>query len=153
GYYHNVHDHHHVKTIANNSTPKKVVAKMHISPKTESNIIKQLERFEEQEKYLDKNLSLSALTTSFSTNMNYLSQVIRQQRGKNFSDYINDLRIDYIIKSLHENKSFKHYKIKALAEAAGYSDVRCFTKYFKIKTGMVPSSYIKNMKNKSPKNT
>lgn len=140
-------DNHLKKIPANNSIPEKVVARVHISHETKSDLIKQLDKFEKQEKYLDKNLSLSTLTTSFSTNMNYLSQVIKQQRGKNFSDYINDLRINYIIKSLNENKNFKHYKIKSLADAAGYSDARLFAKYFKIKTGMLPSYYIRNIKN------
>lgn len=78
------------------------------------------------------------------TNSTYLSKTINQYKNKNFSQYINDLRIEDTITRLREDKKFRNYSIKAIAEEVGFSNSESFSKAFFKKTGYQPSYFIKN---------
>ena len=64
------------------------------------NILRQLDVFETQNKFLSKDVSLNEIAKKFETNSTYLSKVINLKKDKNFSQYINDLRINFAIKEL-----------------------------------------------------
>lgn len=81
----------------------KINSKIDISKAKKKSILEQLEAFEKEKKYLDKNLSLDAIAAAFETNSKYLSQIIKQERKKKFPQYINDLRINWLIESLRRS--------------------------------------------------
>lgn len=124
---------------------KKYNKKANISDKVEKSIIKQLERFETNHEYLGKHLTRFSLAASFNTNASYLSQIIKQEKGKKFSDYVNELKVDYAIALLKEDKIYRNYTIKALSEEVGFSSMQRFVKSFKAKLGMPPSYFIKEL--------
>ena len=69
--------------------------------------------------------------------------------GKNFSQYINDLRIDYAMNHLLQDAKMRKYTIKAIAEECGYRNSESFSKAFFKRNGIYPSYYIKQLeKNK-----
>lgn len=113
-----------------------------ISKEVENGILKKLERFENSEKFIKKDISLPLLASQLGTNTNYLSQIINNHKNKNFNAYINELRIQYIIKKIHTDSNYHNYKISYLAEECGmpYSS---FTSLFKSFTGMTPSTFVK----------
>ena len=111
-----------------------------INPETVAVILKQLEKFEQDRKFLEKNLTLSKLSTIFNSNPKYLSLIISHHREKGFTKYINDLKIDYLISLLKENKAVRKYTNKALAEEIGFSSTQRFARAFLAKTGM-PTQY------------
>jgi AraC-like DNA-binding protein len=111
-------------------------------------LLKKLESFENDKKYLEKDVTLSKLAVLFNTNINYLYKIIYHHREKNFTDYINDLKIDYIINLLKQDKMFRNYTNKALAEEAGFSTTQRFANAFFARTG-VPTSYFINEIKKS----
>lgn len=130
------------------SRKKNSGSKIDISETTKNVIIEQLRVFENKEKYLNKNLSLEALSSSFDTNSKYVSFVIKQERRKKFPQYINELRIDWLVNSLRKNTEAGEQNdatISELAEIAGFSSVQSFTKHFKQKTGMSVSGYIRKL--------
>lgn len=120
-----------------------------INPETVSYIIKQLEKFENEKKFLQKDLTISKLAVMFNSNQTYVSRIIRHYSGKAFKDYINDLKIEHIIALLHNNKKIRKYNNLALAEEAGFSSKQLFAQLFKAKTGMPTAYFIEQLKTES----
>lgn len=108
-------------------------------------LIKKLNAFEKEKGYLKVNLKLSDLSKTFDTNNSYLSKTINHFKGKNFSQYINDLRISYAITKLKEDKKFRKYTIKAISEDVGFNNSESFAKAFYNNTGLQPSYFIKKL--------
>ena len=111
-------------------------------------ILERLEVFEKQKKYLTPNVSLQSLSKDLQTNPNYLSRVINFNRDKNFSQYLNDLRIGYALDALKVNPTFLRYSIKAIALECGYTNATSFSRAFYKQTGLYPSFYIKQLSKK-----
>ncbi len=108
-------------------------------------ILKGLDRLEGQEFFLRSDCNLRAMAKKTKTNATYLSKIINIHKEKNFNDYINDLRINYVLKRLKNDRKFRSFSIKSIATEIGYKSDYSFTKHFKAKTGLNPSYYIKNL--------
>jgi AraC-like DNA-binding protein len=110
-------------------------------------ILNRLQQFETEQKYLDKEYTVEILASEFKTNSNYLSRVINEIKGNTFTQYINTLRIEYLLEKLETEKRFMHYTIQALSELCGYNSVQTFTRAFILHTKMKPSVFLKIMRN------
>ena len=119
-----------------------------INQDTVAAVLKQLEKFEKDKKFLEKDMTAAKLTVAFGSNAKYLSKIIYHYRGKKFVEYINDLKVDYLIKLMKEDKMLRNYKNKALAEEVGFSSTQRFATAFYSKTGMPPSYFIEELKKK-----
>lgn len=117
-----------------------------IAPETVDQIIRHLDKFERDKKFLDKEATLAILTVRFGTNSKYLSKVIYHRSGKRFVDYINDLRIDYLVQLLRNSSPHRNYSISSLAEEAGFTSAPRFTNAFHSKTGISFSYFLKELK-------
>ncbi|WP_228448321.1 MULTISPECIES: helix-turn-helix domain-containing protein [unclassified Chryseobacterium] len=115
-----------------------------ISKEKEEEILQKLEEFEQSNRYLNKNMSLSMLSAQMEINTKYLSEVINN-REKNFNGYINRLRINHIAHLLKTDPTFLNYKVSYLAEYSGFSSHSSFTTVFKSVTGMSPNAYIQEI--------
>lgn len=104
-----------------------------------------LGKFEKERGFLDANMTLNLLSQKMHTNSTYLSKVVNNTKGINFSAYLNELRIAYIIEQLKINPRLAHYTSKALAEEAGYKTRESFTKAFFKKMGESPIDYVSKM--------
>jgi AraC-like DNA-binding protein len=136
----------HLESTQSNTTYRKPVK---MSLETDEKIEKQLSNFEKKERFLSPNTSLSNMASEFNTNSAYLSAVIKKHKNKNFNAYINDLRIDYIIKKLKTSPEYLNYKIAYLAEECGFSSHTVFIRIFTEKTGLTPSKFIDILKNEN----
>lgn len=125
------------------------IIKSNISLDKEKELLKKLNAFEESGKFLRKNLTLSYMSNLFNTNPKYLSQLIREHKGQNFSSYINNLRINYITQKLYNTIIYREYKISYLAEECGYASPQVFINAFRKETGMTPSYFINELKNQN----
>ncbi|MCD0472502.1 helix-turn-helix domain-containing protein [Flavobacterium sp. JAS] len=123
-----------------------------INQDTVSILLKKLEKFEREKRYLEKNMTLPKLAVLFKTNINYLYKIIYHFRGKKFTDYINDLKIDYLIYLMKQDKRYRKYNNKALAEEVGFSTTQRFANAFYARTGISTSYFIKNIKKNSETN-
>ncbi|MEM6720610.1 MAG: helix-turn-helix domain-containing protein [Bacteroidota bacterium] len=128
---------------------KKIKTRPDLSDDTSKGILQQLEQFETKQLFLNKRYNLSNLAKEFQTNPNYLSKVINTYKEKSFSQYIIDLRINFILIELKNNKKLHSYTIQAVAEEAGFNKAESFARAFKKKTGFNPSYYIKTLKQKT----
>src|SRR5690606_15813910 len=108
-------------------------------------VLKQLEKFERDKKFLDKDWTLVKLAAHFNSNTKYLSLIIHQYRGKNFPEYINELKIEFLIELLKKNRMIRKYTNKALAEECGFSSTERFVNAFKSYTGISPGYFIKEL--------
>ncbi|MBT8387360.1 MAG: helix-turn-helix transcriptional regulator [Ignavibacteria bacterium] len=113
--------------------------------KTVAKILAKIELFEKEKRYLDINLSLTSMAKNLETNSNYLSRIINQHKGKNYSNYINDLRIGYIVEELKNNQMMRQYTIKAIAYEIGYNNPESFTNAFHKRLGIYPSYFIREL--------
>lgn len=104
---------------------------------------RQLNEFEIEKRFLDKKINLDLLSKEFNTNRAYLSRSVNELKGQNFSQYLNALRIQYIINELKTNKNLRKLTIAAIADEAGYNNVESFTNAFKKIADTLPSYFIK----------
>ena len=116
-----------------------------ISKEKEDEILQKLEEWEGSDQYLSKNMSLSMLSAQMGVNTKYLSEVINNNKGKNFNGYINELRINHIAHLLKTDSTYLNYKVSYLAEYSGFSSHSAFTTIFKSVTGMSPNTYIQEI--------
>ena len=105
-------------------------------------IISKLDVFEKEKKYLTKDISLPKLAEMFDSNIVYVSKIISHHKNKKSVDYINDLRVGYIVEMLDSSSKFRNYTNKALGEEAGFSTTQNFTRAFGKTMGMSPTDYI-----------
>ena len=117
-----------------------------LDPSIEKEILEQLRKWEESDGYLVKDCTLEYVAKHCGTNSKYLSLAITQVRGMRFPEYINHLRIQYILSQLQVEKKVRNYTVDALADLTGYRSTTSFTSAFKAYTQLTPSSYIKELK-------
>ncbi len=124
------------------------------SKKTQTNIpedvvnevLEKLILFENNPKSFTNNkITLALLATQFGTNTNYLSKIINQQKGSNFTTYLNKLRVNYTLILLQENEIIRKYNIAAIAKEVGFNSSESFSKAFFRETQLNPSYYIKEL--------
>lgn len=115
-----------------------------LSIEKQDEILQKLEEFEKSDRFLNKNMSLSLLSSQMEINTKYLSEVINNKE-KNFNGYINKLRINHIVQLLRTDPAFLNYKVSYLAEYSGFSSHSAFTTVFKSVTGMSPNAYIQEI--------
>ena len=108
-------------------------------------IIGALEEFIEQEQFLNIDCTLFTTAKKLKTNTTYLSKVINSEYHKNFSSYLNELRVNYALKRLQKDKMFRRYSIQSIANELGYKSKESFNKAFRSQTGILPSYFIKQI--------
>lgn len=92
------------------------------------------------------NYTLESLATKFNTNSRYLSMIVNEIKGCTFIQYINKLRIEYVIEKLENNSDFLKYSIQGLSDSAGFNSVETFSRAFVAYTKLKPSEFIKQLK-------
>ena len=93
-----------------------------------------------KELFLDENLSIDQLSERLSISSRHLSQVINHVFNTNFSDYINEFRLERA-KTLLAASTSKEMNINQIMYESGFSSKSNFFKLFKKKTGMTPKQY------------
>lgn len=131
--------------IVEDDTIRSEIKKADIPVEIVKDILQKLIVFEKNNEFLNPSVKQVDLARQFETNSNYLSKIINNYKGKNFSKYLNDLRIEYAIKKLKSDKKFRNFTIKAIAEETGFNTAESFSKSFQLKTGIQPSYFIKKI--------
>ncbi len=132
------------------TTSEKTKTSISINPDVVSTLLKQLEVFETQNKFIDTSITLNTLAKQFNTNPKYLSKTVNFYKEKNFSSYLSDLRIQYAINKLKEDTLFRKYTIKAIANEVGFNSAESFSKAFVTITKLKPSYFLKELNKVNP---
>ena len=112
----------------------------------EENNFKDRDRFEGIIEYIDNNftdpgISIAKIADTFFYNKKYLSSLFVKRTGVKFTDYLNNLRIQYAIKLIKDNIS----SVSEIALKCGFTDPFYFSKVFKKITNKTPTEFIKNL--------
>ncbi|MEG0188328.1 helix-turn-helix domain-containing protein [Algoriella sp.] len=119
---------------------------INISSKTEKILLRKLELFEKNKGFIKKDINLSSLAKQFETNTKYLSEIIKTHRQKQFNNYLNELRINYIVDRLKNEPKYINTKISYLASDCGFTSHSTFTTIFTQITNESPSIFMKKIK-------
>lgn len=138
------------EVMSANNSEKTFVSKttdndFEINPEIIETALKNLEKFEKTKKYLEKDMNLSKIAAYLKTNTKYASKIILKHRGKKTIDYINDLKIDYVIELLKTENKYRNYTNKALAEEVGFGSTQNFTRAFKNRTDISPTYFVQKI--------
>ena len=90
--------------------------------------------------YLDNNFTLTFLSKKINISKRNISKSILSNSGKNFKEYINDLRIEQSIKYINNN-FLEDYTTIALGEKCGFNSHQSFCRSFLRNTGTTPKKY------------
>ena len=71
------------------------------------------------------------MAKDFNSNRDYLSKSVNELKAKNFSQYLNELRINYIVEELSHNEKIRKYTIAAIADSIGYNNSESFSNAFR----------------------
>jgi AraC-like DNA-binding protein len=106
-----------------------------------------LKKLEQKQTFLEPNFKLPFVSKKLNTNTAYLSQYFNQVMQKTFSEYTQELRIQYVLQKLVDAPYFRKYTLQAIAEEVGYKDAKTFVRVFKKQTGLSPNYYIEKLEN------
>jgi len=106
-----------------------------------------LKKLEQKKTFLDPNFKLAFVAKKLNTNTAYLSQYFNQVMQKTFSEYTQELRIQYVLQKFNDVPQFRKYTLQAIAEEVGYKDATTFVRVFKKQTGLSPNYYMEKLKN------
>ncbi|MCL9806098.1 helix-turn-helix domain-containing protein [Flavobacterium amniphilum] len=121
--------------------PKKESPALSIDEEKENEIIRKLQELEDKLVFLNQDYTQQFVAKKIKTNTAYLSLVVNKRFGKTFSEYANELKINYVINELITNPTYRKYSTQAIAESAGFKKANSFTISFKKRTGLTPVQF------------
>lgn len=123
-------------------------AKSSLTPEQKYSILNRLEKLMTEERsYVDPNITLTELSDKLHTTHHNLSQVLNEQKGQTFAEYLMKYRVDEARKIIR-NDPKKHLKIENIALQVGYNSKSAFNAAFKRFTNLTPSEFrqLKNVR-------
>ncbi|GJM33057.1 MAG: hypothetical protein DHS20C18_20580 [Saprospiraceae bacterium] len=98
---------------------------------------------EKEQPYTDPTLRLSDLSLKLNIPAHQLSQILNQEVGKNFFQFINDYRVEAVKRYLL-GPEYVNYTILAIALMCGFNSSTSFYRIFKQQTGVTPKEFRSN---------
>lgn len=99
-------------------------------------IVRRIEAYLERH-YADENISLSDMARRFHLHVTYLSELFKKTTGKNYTEYVTEIRI----KKAKELLEHTELRVSDVAEMTGFSNANYFSQVFKKMTGLSPNEY------------
>ena len=97
--------------------------------------------FENDQPFLQKDLSINHVSVALNIPSRELSFIINNHFGQRFNDFLNKYRIEYITKKI--NKTYlTNYTMEAIANEAGFASKSSFNLAFKKFNHCTPSEYL-----------
>ena len=105
-----------------------------------NSLFQRLEKLmQEEEVYKENLLTKERVADLLETNRTYLSQVINAQTQQNFTQYVNNYRINEAIRLLSDPET--DIPLKAVASEVGFNSMSTFYKIFQNTVGIPPKQY------------
>mgnify|MGYP002779807909 CR=1 FL=1 len=96
---------------------------------------------QEQQPYLQPELTLADVAHQLKTNASMLSGVINGVYRKNFNDFINEYRVEELKRQIR-NPQNKHLTLLAVAFECGFNSKSTFNRAFKNTAGVTPKEFL-----------
>jgi AraC-like DNA-binding protein len=106
---------------------------------------KLLDYLEMEKPYLNKNLTIGELSETIEVPTYQLSQLINDQLGKSFFEFINSYRVEEV-KQRFFDTSYSNLTLLGIAMECGFNSKASFNRIFKQLTNQTPTEYIKAKK-------
>jgi len=120
---------------------KEKYAKSGLSMEKMEEIISSLLEYMNREKpFLQNELDVDTIAKATNTSVNHLSQCLNVGLSKNFFMFINDYRVDEVIKRF-QNPDYRDYNILRIALDSGFNSKSSFNSIFRKATGFTPMEY------------
>jgi len=120
---------------------KKKYEKSQLSPEQAKDIYQKLNKFVIDEKaFARSELSLDEVASGINVTSHTLSQLLNVFIKKNFFNYVNEHRVNFV-KQMLTDADFDKFSLMGIAEEAGFNSKSSFNRIFKKETGMTPSQY------------
>ncbi len=103
-----------------------------------------LEYMEIEKPWLNSKLSLKDVAAHLNLSNNYTSQIINEQVGKTFFDFINEYRVEEVKRQLKESRH-RQVTLLAIAFESGFNSKSSFNSIFKQITKSTPSEFIRKL--------
>ncbi|MVZ67046.1 helix-turn-helix domain-containing protein [Sphingobacterium sp. DK4209] len=133
-------------TLATATEPPNAESELNIAIETETRLIRELSELEQENFFLDRDITLNKLAGKLSSNQKYVSHIIKKYRNLDFNDYLQHKKINYLLERIASDPAFLDYKLAYLAELSGFSSHSKFTTAFKSVIGKTPSQYIDELR-------
>lgn len=127
----------------NTNTEKSVIETKNLTA-TEERLLLALQKFENEKGFL-KPLKLDDFAAELNTNRNTLSKLINTNKGVNFNQYINSLRVKQVLIDLKNNNRLRQLSMQGLAETYGFTNAKTFSIQFKAETSLSPAYFIEQL--------
>jgi AraC-like DNA-binding protein len=101
-----------------------------------------LDMMERRRSFLDPGLTLPGLAQALNVPVSHLSQVINEQLGRNFFDFVNGYRVDAAKRMLMQPGAAQQ-KLISVAFDCGFNSLATFNRVFRDLAGMSPSLFRK----------
>lgn len=126
---------------------KREIPILSIDEEKENEIVEKLKKLEEKLVFLSSDFTQQMVAKKIKTNTTYLSYVVNKRFGKSFSEYSNELKLNYVISEMISNPTYRKYSTQAIAESVGFKNAVSFTKSFSKRTGVTPVQFVKKIEN------
>ncbi|WP_455622188.1 helix-turn-helix domain-containing protein [Parabacteroides sp.] len=90
--------------------------------------------------YLKPDLTREEILRRLHMDKNRFSRMMQSNSGDNYTNYINNLRLEHSMQLLRQ---YPHYTLEAIARDSGMGNVRTLHRLFQNKIGMTPTEYKK----------
>lgn len=112
-----------------------------LSEEIKADYINKIMEFMSSEKpHLNPELTIQDLSKQLNITRHHLTEILNNELGKNFFNFINEYRVAEVKKRLLDNK-FTHLTIVAIAFDSGFNSKSTFNSIFKQQTGKPPSKW------------
>lgn len=128
------------------SSAVKPARDINISKETESRLLHEFAKQEARLFFLEKGITVRQLASYMGTNARYVAYIVQKFRNKNFYDYVQCKRIEYIIDQFEKSPKLLDFKLSHLADMAGFVSLSKFSIAFKMVMGMPPSAFVHLLK-------
>ncbi len=118
---------------------------LNLDEEKEKEIVKKLKDLEVKLVFLNQDYTQQFVAKKIKTNTTYLSYIVNKHYHKSFSEYANELKVNYVINQLITNSTYRKYSTQAIAESAGFKNATSFTKSFSKRTGVSPVQFAKKI--------
>ena len=120
----------------------KDIKKTTVTSDKKEEILNELIKLLDNEKIFEKfDLTIIQLAKRLSTNRTYLSQIINEEFGKNYSDFINEYRVKESMLLFSDHQKNSKLSIEGIANEVGFRSISSFILAFKKYTGITPSKF------------
>lgn len=107
-----------------------------------------LKVFENGDEIFESNFDMNRLAELVGSTYKNVSQTVNEQLGKNFNQVLNEYRIKEACRRLNDQATYGNYTIEAIGESVGYGSRSTFVTQFKTLTGLTPSEFQNQARNK-----